>query len=136
MKYILIWLLYSISYQSSAQVYKYKAIDSRLEEFDKRGIDTATGDWKESGILVVVDLTNDKIRTYGKILADFDLIHLKKRLTDIQGNESVIYSAVDTEGRNCEIEIIAFKDKEAVNFLNLVFRYPKTALILRLKKDE
>jgi hypothetical protein len=136
MKYLLMGILSLNGLLAYSQVYKYKAIDSRLEEYNQQGKDTSTRDWEESGILVVVDLTNEKIKTYGEAPADFDLIHQKNRFTDIQGNETVVFSAVDTKGKKCEIEIIAFKDKEAVNFLNLVIRYSKMALILRLKKDE
>jgi hypothetical protein len=136
MKYLIIATLCLFGHISYSQVYKMKAIDSRLEEYDKFGKDTSTRDWEQSGILVVVDLTNDKIKTYGKTPGDFDLIKLKNRYIDIQGNESAIFSAIDGEGKKCEIDLIAFKDKEATNYLNLVLKYPKMALILRLKKDE
>ena len=136
MKYIMLGIISLYSTLSYSQVYKLKAIDSRLEEYDDKGKDTSTRDWVESGILVVVDLTKDKVKTYGEQEGDFDLIKLKNRYTDIQGNESAIFSAIDRDGKKCEIELIAFKDKEAVNYLNLVFKYPKTSLILRLKKDD
>jgi phosphopentomutase len=137
MKYLLMGILSLYSHFGYSQVYKFKAIDAYLEQYDENGKDTTTGEWEKSGVLIVVDFTKNKIKTFGQTPQDYDLLYLENKLTDLQGNIKYIYPAVDAEGVKCEVQLVIFKQKiHSPNIANLAFHYSKMSLVLRLKKDE
>ena len=134
MKQFLTFGICLLSIVSYSQVYKFKAYQTYVREDLSKDIDPAK--WNTVDFLVVVNLTKNKINTYGNKEGDYDLIKLTDDYTTKGGDRIITYTAVDEDGEKCTIQIIRYKDADISAAATIVIQYHSGELAFRVKKDD
>jgi hypothetical protein len=124
-------LLCSLS--SYSQVTKYKAYQKYWDDF-KLNKPVPVDNWDSASILVVMDFTRMKVRTFGQQTGDFDLLTLKN-VKDLDIGKSYLYDAIDNEGDKCTIVIQIFPDQTKRCIAALKIVYDTFGVYFRLESD-
>lgn len=135
MKYLLTIALLANSMFSYCQIHKFKA----FKFYSCPSNDNAPvseDSWYKVNFLVVVNLTADKITTYGEKEIDYDIIKYYEPSMDADGNTVVRYACVDEEGVKCAIRSVLFKDQSYPHVATLEIDYLNKNIYLKLKKDD
>lgn len=128
---IIIGLIFSIP--SFAQVYKFRA-------FQTKGIDKTVDkndiDWSETNILVVFNVDKGKVQIFAKNNLFIDLVELKKKYKDDDGNSWLKYQGVDDDGDKCNVFLEVFKDQNLKNIATLFIGYSSITAVYRLRDND
>jgi hypothetical protein len=133
MKYLLFIIALFSGAVSYCQVTKYKAYQKYWDDF-KLNKPISEDKWDSANIVVVMDFTKMKVRTFGQETGDFDLITLKD-VKDIGVGKSYIYEGVDNSGDKCLIGIQFYSDKTKRTIAGLKIVYDEFGLYFRLEED-
>ncbi len=134
MKYLLLIGLFIYSSLSYCQVYKFKAFQSKAEDYS---IKNKHKEWEDVDILIVLNLDKKKLYTYGESNAIMDLVNLKTYYDD-NGDYWREYDGIDQIGRQSKIQFLIYKDQSGDHCATLFINYEEYTflIIFRLKKDD
>lgn len=136
MKYIFTLVNLLLIFQVHSQVYKFRAFETTLSEYN--GKEYVQKEDNKTNILVVFNVPDLKVQTYGETKSDIDLTDMIDQHTDSLGGKWLMYNGVDENGKQCEIHLLVYADEQKIQlkeaFGSLAIRYDKTLLIFYLRK--
>ena len=123
------------------QVLKFRAVKTQLSEYN--GKKFVTTERHDANFLVVWNLDNDKVQTYGNAFGDYDIVRKTRQWKDSALNTYAELQAIDSAGKKCLITLIIYgqrgitQNRDNGCIATLIVEYSeKGMLFFYLKKDE
>lgn len=131
--YIMLALYLLLAYNGSAQVEKYKAFQSKC--YDPQSQKSTSFKWNDVSILVVLNLTKNKLHIYSESQTDIDILQATQDHTDEYGNIWIKYKGIDESGLRCDIEWVVYKDQSGRHKYTIILEYNNLYCYYRLEED-
>lgn len=95
-------------------------------------------DWQDVDILVVIDMSKNKIKVFSNAEPTYDIILFKGEITNANGDREAGYTCVDEDGIKCTASLVAFvnQDENARHVGTLTIEYKNIVYYFRLKRDD
>jgi hypothetical protein len=135
MKRLIVLLVLFGGLTSYAQVYKFRAFQTYGD--NSKGARTIMeSDYSKVDFLVVINLDKNRINTYGEKPYQFDIVKAFEPFKNKSDDDVLKYNAVDTDGDECNLTVVIFKNQEAMHTATLIVSYPSFDVHFRLKKND
>lgn len=92
-------------------------------------------EWKETDILICIDLTKDKLTIFSKETQVINIVTYGASWINSKGNTEWEFSAIDFNGNRCTITYILFADKSGTHVATLAVNYSDISFRYRLKEN-
>jgi hypothetical protein len=112
-KLLLFLILFVLAISSYGQVHKYTAQHSTIRFYNKTIQDWDPWDqWKESNILVVINITHNVIDVYSARNQSYSIVQYGEK-EYFDDRESVSLFCIDEEGIKCNVDLVKYNNGES-----------------------
>jgi len=100
------------TFQSSAQVTKFKSTEfATCIKNDYTGKWGAWSSFKETEVLITIDLSKERIKVFSKVEQVYDIIRYYDKTIDRDGDETLKFQCVNEDGLKCYVRFVILNSK-------------------------
>lgn len=108
------------------EIIKMQATSLAVKTTDDYGYWSDWSDWEDCSVLVVINVTNDRVNIYSQTPQEYDIYDYSDEEMDDQGGTTTTFHCVDDDGVRCDMRIRIQADGQIqlyIDYSNLMFVY-------------